>query len=144
MTAPRIVPPKPRPRGSGPTARQRAVAQRTVGTILRRRVVNGLMTGVIAVAALITTLPLLLILFYLLRAGATSLSPDFFTRMPRPPGEIGGGMANAILGTLILIGIACAIGLPVGVGAGLFLADFRGSLSVWISGVPPSKPRVSY
>jgi phosphate transport system permease protein len=130
MTAPRIVPPKParpRPRGSGPTARQRAVAERTVGTILRRRVVNGVMTGVVAIAAIITTLPLLFILFHLVRLGASSLSSDFFTQMPKPVGEARAGMANAIVGTLILIGIASAIGLPVGIGAGLYLADFRGS-----------------
>jgi len=127
MTVPRIVPPKPRLRGSGPTARQRIVAERTTKTIVRRRIVNAIMTGVIALAALITTLPLLFILFHLLKQGAASLSPSFFTRIPRPPGEVGGGMANAIVGTLILIGLACAIGLPVGIGAGLFLADFRGS-----------------
>jgi phosphate transport system permease protein len=112
-------------RPSRPTARQRAVAERTVGTILRRRIVNGIMTGVVAVAALITTLPLLFILFHLVREGASSLSADFFTEMPKPPGESGGGMANGIVGTLILIGIACAIGLPIGIGAGLYLAEFR-------------------
>jgi phosphate transport system permease protein len=111
---------------SRPTARQRAVAERTVETILRRRIVNGVMTGVVAIAAIITTLPLLFILFYLIREGASSLSPAFFTEMPKPVGE-GGGMANAIVGTLIIIGIACAIGLPIGIGAGLYLADFRGS-----------------
>lgn len=113
------------PRPPRPTARQRAVAERTVGTILRRRIVNGTMTGVVAVAALITTLPLLFILFHLVREGASSLSWDFFTEMPKPPGEAGGGMANAIVGTLILIAIACGIGLPIGIGAGLYLADFR-------------------
>lgn len=126
MTAPRIVP-TPRPRGSGPTGRQRAVAERTVGTILRRRVVNGVMTGVVAIAAVLTTLPLLFILYHLVKQGASSLSVDFFTRMPAPVGEGKSGMANAIVGTLILIGIACGIGLPVGIGAGLYLADFRGS-----------------
>lgn len=115
------------PRGSGPTGRQRAFAERTVRTILRRRIVNGVMMGVVAVAALLTTLPLLAILLHLLREGASALSPAFFTHMPKPVGEPGGGMANAIVGTLILIAIACAIGLPVGIGAGLYLADFRGS-----------------
>ena len=54
-----------------PTLRQRAVAERTVGTIMRRRVVNALMGGVVAIAAIITTLPLLLILFHLVRSGAS-------------------------------------------------------------------------
>jgi phosphate transport system permease protein len=113
-------------RTSRPTARQRAVAERTVATIGRRRVLNAIMTGVVALAALITTLPLLFILFHLVREGASALSVDFFTAMPKPVGE-GGGMANAIVGTLILIGVACGIGLPIGIGAGLYLADFRGT-----------------
>lgn len=121
MTSPLLL----RSRPSGPTGRQRAVAERTSRTLLRRRIVNGTMTGVVALAALITTLPLLFILFHLVREGASSIDAAFFTRMPKPPGEIGGGMANAIVGTLIIIGIACAIGLPVGVGAGLYLAEFR-------------------
>jgi len=84
------------------------------------------MTGIVAIAALVTTLPLLFILFHLAREGASSVSLDFFTRMPKPVGE-NGGMANALVGTVILIGIACGIGLPIGIGAGLYLADFRGS-----------------
>ena len=109
-----------------PTLRQRAVAERTVGTILRRRIVNWVMTGVIVLAAVAATLPLIFILIHLVREGAQSLSLDFFTRMPKPVGEAG-GMANAIVGTLILLATACAIGLPVGIGAGLFLAEFKGS-----------------
>ena len=109
-----------------PTLRQRAVAERTVGTIWRRRIVNGAMTIVVALAALVATLPLLFILVHLAREGAQALSLDFFTMMPKPVGERG-GMANAIVGTLILIGLACAIGLPIGIGAGLYLADFKGS-----------------
>jgi phosphate transport system permease protein len=113
-------------RTSRPTARQRAVAERTQQTLLRRRIVNGVMTGIVALAALITTLPLVFILFHLVSQGASAVSVDFFTQMPKPVGE-GGGMANAIVGTLILIGVACAIGLPIGIGAGLYLADFRGT-----------------
>lgn len=114
-----------RPGRYRPTATQRAVAERTAGTLFRRRAVNALMTSVVAIAALITTLPLLFILFHLVREGAAAISPDFFTKMPRPPGEAGGGMANAIVGTLIIIGIACALGLPIGIGAGLYLAEFK-------------------
>ena len=114
------------PRTPRPTLRQRAVAERTVSTILRRRIVNGIMTGLVVLAAVIATLPLLFILMHLVREGAQAISLDFFTRMPKPVGEQG-GMANAIVGTLILIGIACAIGLPIGIGAGLYLADFKGT-----------------
>jgi phosphate transport system permease protein len=84
------------------------------------------MSVVLAVAAVLATLPLLVILFHLVRAGAGAVQPHFFTAMPKPVGEEGGGMANAIVGTLILIGVASAIGLPVGIGAGLYLAE-RGS-----------------
>lgn len=78
-------------------------------------------------AAILATLPLLFILFHLIRLGASSISVEFFTRMPAPVGQAGGGMANAIVGTLVLIGIASAVGLPVGVGAGLYLAERRGT-----------------
>ena len=86
-----------------------------------------IMIGLTYLAATIATLPLLLILIHLLREGAQYIRPGFFTEMPRPVGEPGGGMANAIVGTLILISVASAIGLPVGIGAGLYLADRRGS-----------------
>ena len=85
------------------------------------------MLGLTYVAAIIATLPLLFIIFHLLRQGATFLRPSFFTEMPKPMGEAGGGMANAIVGTLILIGTASILGLPIGIGAGLYLADRRGS-----------------
>jgi phosphate transport system permease protein len=85
------------------------------------------MSVVIAMTAIVTALPLLLILWHLAREGASSISMDFFTQMPKPVGEGHAGMANAIVGTLILIGTACLVGLPVGIGAGLYLADFRGT-----------------
>jgi phosphate transport system permease protein len=85
------------------------------------------MASIVVAAALITTLPLIFILFHLIREGATSFSGGFFTEIPKPAGESGGGLANGIVGTLILIAIACGIGLPVGIGAGLYLVDFRGS-----------------
>ena len=85
------------------------------------------MLGIMYLAAILATLPLVFILGHLLVQGASSISLDFFTKMPRPVGEAGGGLANAIVGTLVLIGIASAIGLPIGVGAGLFLAERRGT-----------------
>ncbi len=94
-------------------------------TARSRHIVSGGMIGLTYVAAALATLPLLLILLHLVRKGASSLSLDFFTRMPQPVGEMGGGMANAIVGTLVLIGIASLIGLPVGIGAGLYLAEKR-------------------
>jgi phosphate transport system permease protein len=81
------------------------------------------MIGLTCLAAAMAIVPLVAILAYLLKQGAAALSLDFFTNMPRPVGEAGGGMANAIVGTLILIGVASAVGLPVGIGAGLYLAE---------------------
>jgi len=86
------------------------------------------MLGMTYAAAMIATLPLLFIIFHLLRQGAAFIRPSFFTEMPKPVGEAGGGMANAIVGTLILIATASVVGLPVGIGAGLYLADRRGNL----------------
>ena len=100
-------------------------------TIARRRIVSALMMTLTYVAAAIATLPLLFILFHLVREGAAALGPDFFTSTPRPVGEAGGGMANAIVGTLVVVGIASAVGLPVGVGAGLYLAENRGTRLAW-------------
>jgi phosphate transport system permease protein len=90
-----------------------------------RHLISGGMIGLTYLAAVLATLPLLLILWHLLKKGASSLSLAFFTNMPKPVGEVGGGMANAIVGTLIMIGIACAIGLPIGIGAGIYLSEKR-------------------
>ena len=111
-----------------PSGRQRAVAERTQRSIRRRRMRSNIMIGLMYAAAAIAVLPLLLIVIHLLRLGTSSLNVAFFTQTQKPPGEAGGGMANAIVGTLILIGIASAVGLPVGIGAGLYLAEKRGTL----------------
>jgi phosphate transport system permease protein len=103
------------------------IAASTDRTLARRRVKNYIMVALTYVAAIIATMPLLLILYRLVREGAGSLNWNFFTHMPAPSGESGGGMANAIAGTGILVVIASAIGLPVGIGAGLFLAEQRGA-----------------
>ncbi|MGZ5475742.1 MAG: phosphate ABC transporter permease PstA [Thermoanaerobaculia bacterium] len=80
--------------------------------------------GVSVVAAL---LPLAMILFYVISHGAAALNWDFFTQIPKPVGEPGGGMANAIVGTLILIAIAGSLAVPVGVVAGIHLAEYGGT-----------------
>jgi phosphate transport system permease protein len=113
-------------RVSGPVAPRR-FARRAALTIPRRRAVSALMLGLTYLAAGLAMLPLVLIFGYLLAKGASTLSLDFFTKLPVPAGEEGGGMANAIVGTLILIGTASAIGLPIGIGAGLYLAESGGT-----------------
>jgi phosphate transport system permease protein len=80
-------------------------------------------------SAVIVLVPLASILLYIVRRGLPGLSLGFFTHRPAPVGEPGGGMGNAVLGSLELCGLACLIGLPVGVGAGIYLAEVgRGKL----------------
>lgn len=75
------------------------------------------------ICTLIAIIPLFIILFYTVSKGISSINLDFFTQMPKPAGESGGGMANALVGTGILIGIACIIGLPVGIFSGIYLSE---------------------
>jgi phosphate transport system permease protein len=104
-----------------------ALARPRASGLARRRGVSVVMVALTCLAAAIAVVPLIVILIYLLKQGAGALSLDFFTNMPRPVGEAGGGMANAILGTLMLIAIASVVGLPIGIGAGLYLAERRGT-----------------
>lgn len=92
----------------------------------RRRMVSRVMLTLTGVAAALTVLPLLLIFFHLLRAGLGSLNPEFFTNVPAPVGDTGGGVGNGVLGTFILVLLAAAMGLPVAIGAGIFLAEAEG------------------
>jgi phosphate transport system permease protein len=103
------------------------LAERTERTLSRRKAVNVVMIALMYVAGIVAILPLTLIVWHLLRQGAAALNWDFFTRMPAPAGEAGGGMANAIVGTGVLVLIASVVGLPIGIGAGLYLAEQRGS-----------------
>lgn len=89
----------------------------------RRRRMGSFMTVVVWGAALLSVLPLLLIAAHLIVGGARVLSPTFFTALPAPPGVAGGGVANGVAGTLVLLAIASVIGMPIGLGAGLYLAE---------------------
>jgi phosphate transport system permease protein len=93
------------------------------GSLSRRRVVNHAMGFLTVLAAAAAVLPLLFILSYLILKGGQSVNLDFFTRVQVPVGVSGGGMAHSIVGTLVLIAVASCVGLPVGIGAGLFLAE---------------------
>ena len=90
-----------------------------------RKLVNNVMLGLTGVCTLVTVSALFLILGYLLYYGASSLDWNFFTKLPLAPGEIGGGMANAIVGSLQIIAVASLIGLPIGFIAGIYLAEFE-------------------
>ncbi len=94
---------------------------------VRRRIITRLMVGLMVGAVVVAVLPLLLILGSLLFRGASALSLDFFTNTPVPAGEAGGGVKHAIVGTLIIIGMASLVGVPLGIAAGMYCVEFRGS-----------------
>jgi phosphate transport system permease protein len=112
---------------SAAIARMETGARPRARGLVRRRAMSYVMVALTCIAAALAIVPLVAILGYLIKQGAGALSLDFFTSMPKPVGEPGGGMANAIVGTLILIGIASSVGLPVGIGAGLYLAERGGT-----------------
>jgi phosphate transport system permease protein len=90
----------------------------------RRYLVNHLITGLALLSTFLVILPLVAILIYLLYMGASSLNLAFFTHIPAPVGETGGGMANAIVGSGIVLVLASSMGIPVGIAAGVYLAEF--------------------
>ncbi len=98
-----------------------------------RRLASNIMVGLMVAAVVVAVIPLVLILTDLAVKGASSLSWDFFTKMPVPAGETGGGVANAIVGTLIIVGTASLIGVPVGVGAGIYCAEYPASRLTWLT-----------
>ncbi|HKF23021.1 MAG TPA: phosphate ABC transporter permease PstA [Candidatus Angelobacter sp.] len=90
----------------------------------RRRLTNGLALGLITFFAMIVTVPLFLILGTVVYRGLPALNLSFLTQIPKPVGETGGGMANAIAGSLMILGVASVIGIPLGIGAGVYLAEY--------------------
>jgi phosphate transport system permease protein len=91
---------------------------------LRRRLTDHVMTGAAILTVILVLAPLIAIFGYLIYRGIGSISWTFLTKTPKPVGEPGGGMANAIVGSLMILGIASLIGVPFGVGAGIYLAEF--------------------
>ena len=89
-----------------------------------RRAVNGLVTFAAAGAVIVVLAPLCAIFGYLLYKGLGSINWAFLTQTPKPVGEVGGGMANAIAGTALILAIASLVGVPVGIGAGVYLAEY--------------------
>ena len=93
----------------------------------RRKLFSGLFEILCGLAVVVALIPLVMILFYVIKEGFGALNLDFFIRMPKPVGESGGGMANAIVGTLILIGIAALFAVPIGCLCGIHLAEYPGT-----------------
>ena len=92
--------------------------------IVRRSVTNYLVSGLAILATIIVLAPLAAILFYLVYKGASSLNLAFFTKIPAPVGQSGGGMANSIFGSGVILLLASLMGIPVGIAAGVYLAEF--------------------
>ena len=98
-----------------------------------RKGLNIVMLTLTGVACFAVVAVLFMILGYLVWNGGKSLNWDFFTQLPKPVGEVGGGMANAIVGSLKLLGLAAVIGLPIGLMAGVYLAEFGGSVFSFVT-----------
>ena len=90
----------------------------------QRRVTDWVATGLVVLGSLLVLTPLLFVLSYLISQGIAAVNWDFFTKLPAPVGQEGGGVAHAIVGSGILLLIASAIGITLGVGAGIFIAEF--------------------
>jgi phosphate transport system permease protein len=97
-----------------------------------RKLVSGFMLAMTGLAAFITVAVLFFILGYLVYHGGTSINWDFFTKLPTPVGENGGGMANAIVGSAKLLFLASLIGVPIGFLGGVYLAEFSGGTVAFI------------
>ena len=98
---------------------------------IRRNLGNRLMTALAALFSTIAVLPLVLVLGYVLLKGASKISISLFTELPPPPGLEGGGIGNAIVGTLVVTFIAALFAIPVGVGGGIYLSEY--SKSDWFA-----------
>ena len=94
---------------------------------LTRRLTSSVFVGLCGLAVVLALIPLAFILFFVVRQGVSSLSVDFFLQNPKPVGEPGGGMANAIVGTLMLTGLAALFAVPLGIITGVYLSEYRGT-----------------
>src|SRR5262249_50141113 len=110
-------------RRQGPGARGRHCMKLNAA----RRIRSTVVVWLCGLAVLVALLPLVLILFFVITRGILSLNVAFFTHMPAPVGEPGGGMANSIIGTLILIALGALFAVPTGIVAGIYAAEFAGS-----------------
>jgi len=97
-----------------------------------RKFVSNFMLTLTGVCAFVSVAVLFFILGYLLFNGGTSINWDFFTKLPKPVGEVGGGMANAIVGSAKLLAVASLFGVPVGFLGGIYLAEFSGAKMAWV------------
>jgi phosphate transport system permease protein len=93
----------------------------------RRKLVSSLFVAFCGLSVMLALIPLGFVLFYVVSEGIQALNVDFFTQMPKPVGETGGGMANAIAGTLIVTGIGSLFAIPVGIMSGIYMSEYAGT-----------------
>jgi phosphate transport system permease protein len=98
-----------------------------------RQTISNFMVGLMIGAVIVALLPLFFILINLVLKGASSLSLDFFTQTPAPAGETGGGVVHALVGTLLIVGMGSLIGLPIGIAAGIYCAEYPTSRLTWVT-----------
>ena len=96
-------------------------------TDVMRRGLSTVFVAACAAAVLLALVPLAFILFFVIKQGLEALNLDLFTQMPKPAGEVGGGMRNAFVGTLILTGLASLFAVPIGVLSGIYMSEYRGT-----------------
>ncbi|MGK5089462.1 phosphate ABC transporter permease PstA [Bdellovibrionota bacterium FG-2] len=105
---------------------QRHFADYIFRSYRKRKTINALMSGLLVLAAIAAIFPLFSVFGYVVSQGYSALNWAFFTEVPKPVGEIGGGMANALLGTCTLVALASLIGIPWGVSVALYLSEYGG------------------
>src|SRR4029077_13244044 len=93
----------------------------------RRKLLSALFVSFCALSVLVALVPLAFVLFFVVSAGIPSLNLDFFTKMPKPVGETGGGMANAIVGTLMVTGLGSLFAVPIGILSGVYMSEYAGT-----------------
>jgi len=107
-----------------PETKKNASVHSVPAIVLRRRITDHAMTGVAVLTVILVLVPLFAIFAYLVYRGVGSINWAFLTQTPKPVGEAGGGMANAIVGSAFILALASILGVPIGVGAGIYLAEF--------------------
>ncbi len=98
----------------------------TLRSLIMRRATNLSATLLMGLATLMVLLPLGIIFYHIIKMGFSSINPGFFTSIPKPPGEAGGGMANGMAGSAVMIGMASLVGVPVGIFGAIYLTEYGG------------------
>jgi hypothetical protein len=107
-----------------------------------RKAKSAVFVGFCGLSIAIALVPLAFIFFFVVSEGVRALNVDFFTQMPKPVGEVGGGMANAIVGTLIIVGLGALFAIPTGIMSGVYLSEYAGTRLSSPSRLPPTRSTV--